>query len=119
MKAIICFGILFVSSLAFADNISCSNAKQDFSYTERTSNGGAAMDTGSIRYKGLTQVMTNPLTGSLDIKLSYSVVMSQDGAKQVVAALASGNVSTGGQTQSFSEWVICDEQKFKQCSNCP
>ena len=104
---IICFGIIALTSSAFAGSMDCSNAEQTFTYSYFISNGGAHMEKATVSYNGISQSSLNH-QGKLDITFKTMVVISTvDPVTEITTAWAEGQVTADGQTSTFSEPVIC------------
>lgn len=110
---------MFTTAGAFANTITCSNAKQNLSYSYRLSNGGAYIETTTLTFNGLTQTKMNNNGGNIDIQFSQKKIISQNqprngAGKSITYALAQGHVQVEDGA-AFSEWVICEEVTQSNC----
>lgn len=123
MKEIVFLSILSLVSftVAYADSVDCSNADQSLSYSSFQSSGGAPMQRTTLKYNGLTQSRINSDGEAIVIGFSKEQVISaaesrSDGDTVMMTyTLATGVVQSEGQSDAFSEWVICKKVASSAC----
>lgn len=125
MKLLVLPATILLSWTAAADTTTCSDAEQTFSYTRKTSNGGAPLDRTEVTYAGKTVISSSPWDMHVAVDISnrtdlMTVRIRPNGVQTTYSAQVSGGFEVDGETSEFADlWVICEEAKFPVCSECP
>src|SRR6266576_3705683 len=128
MKYVI-FGPFLVGAIlgsagnASANSVVCSSADQSLSYSRQTSNGGAPLDTRTLKYQGLTQTAWGYDSPSIEWSLADRKDIDTQSSGGVTTntfvGLATGAISAESQTLNFSKTVLCEEVLAPVCQLCP
>lgn len=125
MKILLIVTSLFLANVASANEIVCSSADQSLSYSRQTSNGGAPLDTSIITFNQDTAVSRtrndNYIAFSLVDRVELAKSLKGNGTLTVLSGKASGEFTTqeGKEVTFKDQWVICNEETYPVCPQCP